>query len=891
MTLIREGMCQTEPLGVHPTHGIPVIPAFARMTVKHFSKRLTCVRDKLHRISPKNAACEMNAMQRPTLSVKIAIMALRGFLIALLCVCGRGAVEASDLRRDALEALRNGDAEKAAAVFSEAINASPDDHQSYNDRGVAHKRLGRIDDAMRDYAKALELRPGFAQALNNMGVALTEKGDYDAAIAAFTEALASNELKSKALTNRGYAKAKRGGHDAAVEDYREALSLPNPDQRAFAFMGDSLMELEEREKALKMYRLALGVVKDQELLPRLKTRIEELEKASKSTQTEEPSQKACAAKSVDDAGEGASLTASFRPEPRVIVRADRGRPAKREAPEPNPQRPNFPPTLWSRPRKVVVADLEGYGALEKASKGRVIAALSPEADAAYKAAMEYVEKNELHKALVRCEDALQIARRNRNGVGEAWLRFEVGRIHADLGEHPKAVGHFERALSFFLKARSVDEGILVMVDLSLSSHSAGMKDRASIFVLKAREEAAVAGHAALAEDLAELSGLSTAKGERKKAAAKEARALASVKEKGKEKTKDKKPAEAKLIEAEPKPVAVQEDPAARTLVIGTAPEPSPKSDATPPPDAAPARAVAPSGDAAPVPAAAPVSSAPPEKPVSPVAQAPDPSPRKADDAAPIPAATPASSGPPEKPAPPVAPSARKDPVEELRRLKEAGDEKGMIPILEDLAQRYRKAGDCRTTLHSLNASLAFREKYSVKEGMDSVLLARGRASECMGFFAAALEDYGRVLAMARAAGDASRVGAVMRSIANGALKTNVDALEVARVLDNLGAARLRGDEAGIANATAEAARFYRKAGMLPDAVNYFDRASASLVMEKSDALEEMGEKEKADQGRSTAVETFKKLDHARYLNLLGKLRESMTPTQSAPPVTSSDSGR
>jgi tetratricopeptide (TPR) repeat protein len=779
----------------------------------------------------ENTAYEMNK-HRPIMRMELVCVLLAGLALAAWHTApAEAASSTDDLRRTAREALMRGDTQKAVAAFSDVIRERPDDHLSLNDRGVAYKRMGRIEDAIRDYTKALEIKPGFAEALNNRGVALTVKGDYDAAIKDFDEAIEARELKGKALVNRGYAHSKAGRGEKALADYRAALALPDPDPRAFALMGDALAELGAKEQALKMYKLALGVVTDDELLSRVKGEIETLEKTLKPTETEAPASRSCEAKSVENAatGRGATVPAAAASQ-RVIVRAERGKTGKMVAPQPpaGPESGNLPERLWSRPRKAVEADLEGYGALNEASRKKILSGLSPEATAAYKAALEYVEKNELHKALVRCEDAMQIARRNRNQAGEGWLSLEIGRIHADLGEHPKAVAPYEKALAIFTRIRSADETVLALVDLALSARAAGLKDRAPALVLRAKDQAEAAGHGGLAEDIGELAGLSVGKTERRKAAAREERAAAEAekrkaKEKGKE--KEKATAEAKPIE---------------TLPTRTA---APETD-----------------KAVPTPAAAPATqpAAPHEKPGSETT---------------VPAA------PAEKTAAP-APRAEergedgrrdRDPIEKLRRLKAAGDEKGMVPVLEEIAAKYRKEGDCKTALHSLNASLAFREKHSLREGMESALLDRGRAAECMGLFASALEDYGRALAMARAAGDAGRVGATLRSITGGALKTNVDALELARILDNLGAARLKGDEAGIANATAEAARLYRKAGMLTDAVNYYDRAQASLVIEKSDALEEMGEKEKAKEGRANAVETLKKLDHARYLALLEKI--------------------
>src|SRR5208337_1592979 len=203
-------------------------------------------------------------------------------LIFVSVICGllfAGCQRAgADAYSQGLEVLAAGDAQKAIKLFSQAITANPGECHIYNDRGVAYKISGNPENALADYTKALELNPDYANALNNRGVIYLQKGLYDNAIEDFTGALKSTELKSKVHTNLGIAYAQKGNHKQAVENLEAALSFRPLDHRAFLFMAESLEQLQEYEKAGKMYQLSVGLTKDSSTADMIEKRIAQIEK-------------------------------------------------------------------------------------------------------------------------------------------------------------------------------------------------------------------------------------------------------------------------------------------------------------------------------------------------------------------------------------------------------------------------------------------------------------------------------------------------------------------------------------------------------------------------------------------------------------------------------------
>ena len=68
----------------------------------------------------------------------------------------------------------------------------PNHAEAFNNRGIALKDLGRLDEAMASYDKAIALKPGYLEALNNRGNLFLKQGRYDGAFADFDQAYSLN---------------------------------------------------------------------------------------------------------------------------------------------------------------------------------------------------------------------------------------------------------------------------------------------------------------------------------------------------------------------------------------------------------------------------------------------------------------------------------------------------------------------------------------------------------------------------------------------------------------------------------------------------------------------------------------------------------------------------
>jgi tetratricopeptide (TPR) repeat protein len=90
-----------------------------------------------------------------------------------------------------------------------------------------------------------------------------------------------------------------------------------------------------------------------------------------------------------------------------------------------------------------------------------------------------------------------------------------------------------------------------------------------------------------------------------------------------------------------------------------------------------------------------------------------------------------------------------------------------------------------------------------------------------------------------------------------------------RAFDHLWKARRQGNGKNETVALHLIGSLYEKAGRTGDALTYFERARASLLAHNAQLLDRIGNKEEAALSRQQALQVFKKLDHARYLEMMG----------------------
>jgi tetratricopeptide (TPR) repeat protein len=116
----------------------------------------------------------------------------------------------------------------------------PNLHQALNNRGIAYRRMGQYELALKDFARSLELNPDSAVAHSNRGHVYLDLGMVDEAVGAADKAIALRPDYAGAYAIRGLARARRGQREDAIADLRRANELFG----GVAWIGKTLEELE-----------------------------------------------------------------------------------------------------------------------------------------------------------------------------------------------------------------------------------------------------------------------------------------------------------------------------------------------------------------------------------------------------------------------------------------------------------------------------------------------------------------------------------------------------------------------------------------------------------------------------------------------------------------------
>jgi Flp pilus assembly protein TadD len=173
-----------------------------------------------------------------------------------------GRAEALRLMEQGIALRRQGRLDEAVRAYEAAIARDPALAEAHYNLGVALGAQGRIADAARSWRRAAELKPGFVPALNNLGSALLELGDVQGAAAQHRLALKADPRSAGAMINLGNALRLMGDAAGAVAQYRAALDLARDTAMTEANMALALRDLGRLDEAEGAYRRAIALKPD-----------------------------------------------------------------------------------------------------------------------------------------------------------------------------------------------------------------------------------------------------------------------------------------------------------------------------------------------------------------------------------------------------------------------------------------------------------------------------------------------------------------------------------------------------------------------------------------------------------------------------------------------------
>lgn len=156
-----------------------------------------------------------------------------------------------------LVAYQSSQFEEAASFISRAIAQNPTEAKFYADRGVAYRKLKKVDLALKDYEKAQELAPSFAQVHVYKANLYKETGDLVNAAKSFEQACIIHPQDAKTRFSLGNVEQTLGFHGKASISFEMAVALEPTFADAYNNLGVSLRALKELDKAALCFEKAI----------------------------------------------------------------------------------------------------------------------------------------------------------------------------------------------------------------------------------------------------------------------------------------------------------------------------------------------------------------------------------------------------------------------------------------------------------------------------------------------------------------------------------------------------------------------------------------------------------------------------------------------------------
>lgn len=159
----------------------------------------------------------------------------------------------------------------AIRYYKKAVMLNPD--LAYGQIGDIYRAMDRCQEALDFYEEFRAAHPGEFKGTfgvyHSMGRCATMLGHFDEAIEYFVKSLERKDDYAQVHIDLGYSLRLVKNYEKSVQAFHKGLELDRNNYYALKGLGDSYYDLDQTEKALQIYRKAVGIHPDIEVLSRL----------------------------------------------------------------------------------------------------------------------------------------------------------------------------------------------------------------------------------------------------------------------------------------------------------------------------------------------------------------------------------------------------------------------------------------------------------------------------------------------------------------------------------------------------------------------------------------------------------------------------------------------
>ncbi len=163
----------------------------------------------------------------------------------------------NELLKQAQNAEKTGNLNKAVELYLESIKEEPDNFMSYNSCAVVFYKLARYKDSATFFEEAIKRKPDYAEAYSNLGAIHSKFKNYKRAIALYQKAIELKPSYAGAYTNIGNALNKSYEYEQAVYFHLKAINLDPNSANHYANCGSAYKNLGRYNRAKVMYKKAI----------------------------------------------------------------------------------------------------------------------------------------------------------------------------------------------------------------------------------------------------------------------------------------------------------------------------------------------------------------------------------------------------------------------------------------------------------------------------------------------------------------------------------------------------------------------------------------------------------------------------------------------------------
>ncbi|MEM9264173.1 MAG: tetratricopeptide repeat protein [Cyanobacteria bacterium P01_F01_bin.13] len=163
-------------------------------------------------------------------------------------------VDLGSLRIQAFELTRNGKFDRAEIVWTQLIEALPDEPALWSNRGNVRVSQNKIEAAISDYDRSIALNPLQPDSYLNRGAAYEAIGKWHQAINDYNRVLKLSPDDPAAYNNRGNAKGGQGDWNSALKDYEKSITIQPSFSLGYANYGIALFEVGQYTKSLQVLK-------------------------------------------------------------------------------------------------------------------------------------------------------------------------------------------------------------------------------------------------------------------------------------------------------------------------------------------------------------------------------------------------------------------------------------------------------------------------------------------------------------------------------------------------------------------------------------------------------------------------------------------------------------